>query len=293
MSEKETLRSKVERYPGRLSKLDTRVIEVLLADPIAASYQSAMDIADRAGVHQTTVIRFAQKLGYDGYLDLRQSLRHEHSENRDQSSAASRIFSRLHRSGKRPIADVFLETEIEALHNIPHHVTQTDLGRGTTLLANAGRIFIYARGHAGVLADHLSGRLDRLGFRAESLHLVDALTPQQIAAFGPDDALVAFALRRVPDQLPLLLSFCAGRGGHSIVIADMIGPSIRPVPDVLLAAPRGSETEWQTLSVPMAIANILLLELSRQVPDRASERLGRIDQTREELERLSQHPTTK
>ena len=98
------------------------------------------------------------------------------------------------------------------------------------------------------------------------------------------------ALRRVLEQLPLLLSFAGARGGRSIVISDMIGPSIRPRPDALLAAPRGSETEWQTLSVPMALANILLLELSRRQPQRAGETLGRIEETREELEDLLRRP---
>ena len=291
MDDSNNLRNRIQRYQGRLSKLDARVIEALLADPIAASYGTAKEVAELAGVHQTTVIRFARKLGYKGYLDLREALRHDHREgNSEGTSAASHIFNRLQHGGERPTMDVFLEIEIAALRGIPNHVARDDLTRAVGYATEAARIFIFARGHAGVLADHLAMRLDRLGFRAESLHFVDMLTPQQIAGFRQGDLLIAFALRRVPEQLPLLLSFAGARGGRSIVISDMIGPSIRPRPDALLAAPRGSETEWQTLSVPMALANILLLELSRRQPQRAGETLGRIEETREELEDLLRRP---
>ncbi|MFB9794834.1 MurR/RpiR family transcriptional regulator [Shinella granuli] len=278
------LRGRVEDFSGKLSKLDRQVIEALLVDPLGSSYETASEVAERAGVHQTTVIRFARKLGYDGFLEMRESLRKGHVQ---KASSASRVFSRIRTAGELSSIEAFLHSEIEALHQLPNHVRAADLESAATMLAKADRIMIFARGQAQVLGKFLALRLERLGFDAGAIDHIDLDTPNRIAGLKEGDVVISFALRRVPAQLPLLLSFCRRRRVRTLMISDMIGPSIRPSADILLAAPRGTETQSQTLSVPMAIANLLLLDLVQAVPQQARDALEGLDDGRVELEKLS------
>jgi DNA-binding MurR/RpiR family transcriptional regulator len=79
-----------------------------------------------------------------------------------------------------------------------------------------------------------------------------------------DDALVAFAFRRQPSHYAPLLQRAGKVGAVTVTIAGSIGPSLLPAADHLLSAPRsGSSDSFQTLSVPMAICNALILAMAR------------------------------
>ena len=75
--------------------------------------------------------------------------------------------------------------------------------------------------------------------------------------------LVVCAFRRPVDRLELICKHAEARGATTILISDLTGLNVRPRPAVLLAASRGPEGESQSLTVPMAICNALILELSR------------------------------
>ncbi|MGH1554141.1 hypothetical protein ACRAWF_25925 [Streptomyces sp. L7] len=64
-----------DRTRGTLGPQAGRVVHVLARAPQFAGYSSAREVAERAGVNVSTVVRTAQQLGFDGWPQLREELR--------------------------------------------------------------------------------------------------------------------------------------------------------------------------------------------------------------------------
>ncbi|MGB5629939.1 MAG: hypothetical protein WBM57_11265, partial [Woeseiaceae bacterium] len=60
---------------GDLTPTQRRIAEAALADPTLLAFGTVSDLADRVGTSRPSIVRFATKLGFDGYTDLQQHVR--------------------------------------------------------------------------------------------------------------------------------------------------------------------------------------------------------------------------
>jgi DNA-binding MurR/RpiR family transcriptional regulator len=257
----------------QLTEADRRVIAVLLSDEAASSYLPAHIIAARAGVHESTAGRLARKLGFETYRDLREELRGQVLED---ISPSVRLKSRLDRAGGGSILKSLVDSEIRALSALPDQIAQADLERSFALLKEARSIVTFGESHAGTLADLLARRLTRSGYRALSLQHADWAAADRLLDLRAGDALVAIAFRKPARTLQRVLSHAKRSGAVTILITDFATQALSTPPDVALIASRGGEGESQSLTVPMAICNTLILELSRADGGYSLESLDRL-----------------
>lgn len=275
------LAQQIEQHQGRLTPADERIVRSLLADPLAASFWSAGELAQRAGVHEASVVRLAQKLGYRGYPELRATLQDEVI---GDAKPAERVRRRLAQAGDDNLLAGLIGDEIAALQALVHSVTQAQLDAAAQLIARARRVAIFGSGHATALVDLMDRRLRRSGCATLVLPDNARELAEHLLALGADDAVLAFGFRVRPARLEPLLRYAAEQGSPAVLISDTIGPLIRPQPQVLLAAPRGAAGDYQTLSVPMAICNALVLTLARMDEGRSLASLGRLERLLEQFQ---------
>lgn len=114
---------------SKLNPTDLIVWRYIYAHKKECCYISIYDIADACNVSRTTVLRFAKKLGLDGFSDLKMMLKMEISQAREQ-----------------PSVDIAQAT-INLCQKVGEEVAKQDFTRINKLLYNAKRIFIYSSGH--------------------------------------------------------------------------------------------------------------------------------------------------
>lgn len=254
-----SLKTVVETYAGTLTASERRLVEALLSSPGEAALLSAADLAARVGAHQATAVRLAQKLGYRGYPELRARLQADLL----RPAPAARLQRRLEQSEPGVLA-ALVAGEVEALQALPAHVSQGDLERAAALLREAERVFLFAQGNASVLAELLERRLRRSGLRTVGLSGSGRDLAERLVTLSPGDLIVAFAFHREPAGFTQLLEVAQGVGARVLLVSDPFGSTVRPRPELVLAAPRGEPGVYQTLAVPMAVCNALVLTLAAQ-----------------------------
>ena len=268
----------IQRYDGRLTESDQRLVVALFANPAESAFLSATELASRAGVHATTAVRLAKKLGFDGYTDLQQRLREERVDAHD---LAERVRLRLDKMSDGAIMAALIESEVRALRQIPEHIPQEQIDKAAEAIIGASRIVLYGRGHSTALVDLMGRRLRRSGLNTIQITHVGWETGERLLEFGRGDALLGFAFRWPHKGLSKLLEHAGDVGATSILISDLIGPTIRPVPDIVLAASRGSLGESQSLTVPMAICNAIILVIAQLDGGKSVESLARLAEIRQ------------
>ena len=267
-----TFRTLVEQHRDRLTPADQRVLEVLLSHPTEAAFLPAEEIAQRAGVHQASATRLAKRLGYAGYPELRSELQ---AELLGGIGPGERVRRRLEHAEGSDLLQALVTDELASLEELPRHGGQGQLDVVADRLASARRVFLFGQGNATVLVEMMQRRLRRFGLDTVTLAGPGRDLAEQLLVLTDADVVLAFAFRRPPAGLEPLLGYAAERGTATVVITDTV-TALQPAPTTVLAAPRGSGREFQSLTVPMALANALLLTIARQAPNSSISALDRL-----------------
>jgi DNA-binding MurR/RpiR family transcriptional regulator len=255
-----------------LTEADRRLIEVLLADRTAGSFLPAHRVAGQAGVHASTAGRLARKLGFSSYREMRGALQDAVVADLDASVRVRRRLSRV--SGSSLLGSV-IDGEIRALSTLATQIADSDIVKAAGLLRDAGRILVFGEGHASSLADLFVRRLVRSGYRASVIAHADWQAADQLLGLTAGDVIVALVFRHDSPAATRIMSHAQGVGAGTLVITDR--RTGMPDCNVRLVADRGERGEFHSLTVPMAICNTLILELSRTDHGRSLKTLAQVE----------------
>lgn len=247
----------IQQQADRLTPSEQRLVTAVLAQPRQSALATVTDLAREAGVHEATVSRLARKLGYPGYAAFRTALQTEFLPTEETATRLQRSLQTAAGSG---VLATLVAEETAALANLVSHVNEDQLARAAALMIGARRLYIFGRGNAEALALMMAKRFRRFG---RDVHLLtgDARSlAEGVLGMGPSDVLLVYALRRAPRPYAALADHARALGVPVVAISDTLGPMLVPAPDLVLSAPRSSDVDsFQTLTVPMAISNAIVL----------------------------------
>jgi len=264
----------------KLTATDRKLADVLLADPRQAAFLSTNEIAERAAVHPTSAVRLARKLGFDGYPALRSTLQNDLF---DESAAAERVRRRIERLGKAEVLRAFVASEIKALERLPQQVTDADIAATARAIIRAGKIFLFGAGHSETLARLLQIRLQRGGYTAEILRGDSRETAALMLQADKGDVFVLFAFFAAQPRIRQFVEHARAVKAKTVLITDIISPAPLPKVDIILAATRGAPGEARSLTVPMAICNTIMLQVSKLDGGRMIRSLEQLETVRDNL----------
>ncbi|GAA3115548.1 MurR/RpiR family transcriptional regulator [Planomonospora alba] len=285
----------------RLSPVQRRIARYLDGNLAEAIFLSSVELADRAGVSQPSVTRFAMALGFAGYPELRQALRPlvvggaegaeagggaaaPEADGRGAAPAAAPAAGRG--AGRANDLQAAIDAEIRNLCAVRETLADpsavTELGAalacceplpvlGLRVSSGLATTFAYyaRRIHPDVrLLTHGGSEL------ADGLHAARRAG----AAW-----LLAVVLPRYPAEAVAALADARGLGLRTAVITDR-----REVPfeaDVVLAAPVGERLVFDSHAAPLALAMVLVEAMADAAPLRTQARL-------EEYERMTDQAGT-
>jgi DNA-binding MurR/RpiR family transcriptional regulator len=282
LGEPMTLREIVENYDGRLTNADRQLLDALFANPNEGTFLSAQEVAERASVHPTSAVRLAQKLGFSGYPELRAKLREDLL---GRPEAAERIQQRLEHLDQGSLK-AFVDSEVATLQALPEQVSQPDLEAAAHAIVDATRIFLFGYSHSEALVMLMEMRLARSGYTTRIMRQSEHHLATDLANMTENDVLLLFAFNAVDKRVPAILEHAALTGTRSIAITDSAGLLLRPNPDILMRASRGQPGEAQSLTVPMAICNTLILIISQLDQGHSINRLEKASAIRAKLREL-------
>ena len=274
----------VESFDGRLTESDRVILSILLNDPKSAVFLSVAQLAEKADVHKSTVVRLAHKLGFDGYPELRAQLR---SQLHPEVALDERSQQRLDSIAQGSNLNALIQSEIAALNAISESLSQTQVDAAANKLADAKIIHIVGRGSARPLIMHFDRRLRRLGFQTNvALNLQRRDLAEKFMSLGADDVVVFFAFQ-APASLPAgyegLILHSAEMGAKSIVISDSTGPTIRPRADITLSISRPDEGVMQLRTGPLVVCEALAMTLAHKNSEQAVTGLEGLERLRNNL----------
>ena len=277
--ELDDFRQRLEGHLPDLTKSQQQVASYLLASYDEAAFLPAAELATRLEVSEATLVRFAKAVGYSGYRELRRCLQ---GLFRAEATPASRLQHKLGElaSSQGHVLTKILAMEVQYLNEASQSIDLADFDQAVDILLSGRRIFVFASGPSGVLADLAELRLRRLGILTIAMTESGRHLLEKLQLLQPGDVVLVAGFHHVRPEIVAVLDHARAKGCRSILLTDTLGPVLRDKPDVILAARRGPVSTFHSLTVPMAVLNALILSVALARPDESLAALNRLDHLR-------------
>ncbi len=191
----EALRTLILDRRESLPKRIAQVAAYALDNPDEIAFGTAASIASSAGVQPSTLIRFAQHLGYDGFTSLQQVFRERLRERTTSYEERLTVVRGDADDGtsNRRIVDGFLAAASKSIDVMSRNIDDETLDRAVDLLNGAETIYILARRRSYPVASYIAYALGKLGVRSQLIESASGLSPEIISFATPRDAVIAIS----------------------------------------------------------------------------------------------------
>ncbi len=253
----------IENKMEEFSKGQRRIADYILDNYDKAAFMTASRLGSLAGVSESTVVRFAFELGYDGYPNMQKALQ-EMIRSRltatQRIQAAEDIFS-----GPDVLAAV-IQSDIDKLRLMIGQAEQKEFDRVVEKIMNSRHVYILGVRSSSFVAGYLNFYLHML---TENVTLVQSNAAgeifEQLLHIGPGDVMIAISFPRYSNVTINTAKFARDRGADIIAITDNELSPIYQVSDAALLAPCEMISFVDSMVAPLSLMNALLVALSNRV----------------------------
>ncbi len=274
---KDDLLQRIEELMPQFSKSQKLIAGYILEHYEKAAYMTALKLGNAVNVSESTVVRFAIELGYEGYPQLQRSLQ-SHIKNR--LTSLQRMDVARNRIGDMDPVEVVLTQDIDKIRRTIGDVNREDFAAAVNAIISAKRIYIQGAMSSSILARfmhyYLRLILDKVTFIGS---VGTSEIYQQMLHIGDGDLLVAMSFPRYASGTIQACRFARDSGAKIIAITDSENSPLTPLADISLYAYSDMVSFVDSLVAPMSLINALIVAVS----DRNTESAER---NFEKLERL-------
>jgi DNA-binding MurR/RpiR family transcriptional regulator len=276
----ESLRALILDRRHTLPKRIAQVAAYALDNPDEIAFGTAASIAASAGVQPSTLIRFAQHLGFAGFTSLQSVFR---ERLRERNSSYEERLSGIRAAGNdgttnRGILIGFLAASESSLATIARTVNDDTLDRAVALLAEAETIYILARRRSYPVASYIAYALGKLKVRSQIVDSPSGLNPELISFATPRDAALAVSFSPYAPATIEETRLLSEQGVPVVAITDSAFSPLAQFADIWFEVAEADYGGFRSLSATMALSMTLsvgVAELRRSKGVRSKTRMQR------------------
>lgn len=275
-----TLGELIHQQAGRLTPAERKVARKLFTTNLMAGFDTVAGLSAECGVSGPTVVRFANKLGFNGYADFQRALRRDLSARID---SPLRLYGRAGRDGNGdPLLEVARTTFRESIDATFSGISAQAFDEVTALLADPRRGLWMSGGRfSQSCAVLLQAHLYQLRPRTQLVSYAPAGRPDALLDLGRRDVMVLFDLRRYQKDTIALADAANARGAVIVLITD---PWLSPIADNahhILTVDVEAPSPYDSLVACTALVETLVAGVIRRSGSSSRKRIAALESLRE------------
>ena len=262
--------------PG-FSKGQKQIARFILEHYDKAAFMTASRLGVTVGVSESTVVRFATELGYDGYPHLQRALQ---EMIRNKLTSVQRMEVAGDRMGGRDVLQTVLHADTDMIRVTLDEIDRDAFQGAVDALMGAKRIYILGVRSSSALASFL-GFYFNLLFENVTLVHTNSVSEifEQVLRVGPGDVLFGISFPRYSKRTLSAMKYARDRGARVIALTDSQLSPLARVADHVLLARSDMASFVDSLVAPLSVINALIVAVGMS-------RRDEIEQTFNKLERI-------
>lgn len=241
-----------------------------------AAFMTAGKLGDTVGVSESTVVRFASELGYDGYPGMRRAMQ---EMIRNRLTAVQRIEVARSQIDNGNILDAVLSTDTEKLRLTQEEVNKADFDRAVDEILKARTIYIVGMRSSTSLASFMGFYLNLL---LDNVHLVHDTSVsevyEQVFRIREGDVFIGISYPRYSSRTIKAMRFAVDAGATVIGITDGQSSPFVGLADINLFAKSDMVSFLDSLVAPMSLINALIVAIGFRRPDALSDTFDHLEE---------------
>ena len=265
---------RLNRSGKKLSKSHRRIAEYIAQYYDKAVYMTASRLGEMAGVSESTVVRFAVAIGYEGYPQLQQSLQ----ELVRHRLTATQRFEMSSDISEGSVLSTVLKADMQNIRSTIEGIDEKAFLDAVRVISGARRLYILGLRSAAPLAEftgyYLHYVLDDV--RVAAAASTDVF--EGISRIEKDDVLLAISFPRYSSRTIEAMNFARIRGAQVIGITDGPMSPLHESANICLSVRTDMASFVDSMAAPMSVINALIVALGLKNKDAVSERFRQLEE---------------
>jgi DNA-binding MurR/RpiR family transcriptional regulator len=254
---------------GRASALPKRLTQIAgfaLDNPDEIAFGTVSSIAEQAAVQPSTLVRFAQAMGYQGFSDMQEIFR---SRLRDRILNYGERLEQLRAHAKdtsksNVIFQGFCEASARSIAALEEKLQPGDLDRVVERLAAAETIYLIGLRRSFPIASYMAYAFGKLGVRASLVDAVGGLAAEQMTFARPADVVLAVSFAPYASETVALARAAAQKSIPVVAVTDNPFSPLAQIAETWLEVSEANFEGFRSMAATLTLAMTLTVAVAER-----------------------------
>jgi DNA-binding MurR/RpiR family transcriptional regulator len=273
---------KLQEIMPTLSKGHKKIAEYIMERYDKAAFMTASKLGTIVGVSESTVVRFATELGFEGYPELQRALK-EYTSNK--LTTVQRIDVMNDQLSGNDVYEKVLNMDIDKIRKTLEEGDRDEFYRTVDALCAAKNIYVIGARSAAVLARFLSFYFNMMFDNVKLVHTTSTSEMfEQILNIGENDIMIGISFPRYSTHTVKAFRYAHEQGAKVIAITDSTASPLAEYADNMLLARSDMVSFADSLVAPMSVINALIVAVGMRKSDYVVKNYERLNAVYDEFE---------
>ncbi len=272
-SQLSNLQDEIRQRYDSLSKRLKQVAQYVLDNNNSIVFDTVATIAERADVPPSTLIRFANAFGFDGFNEMKQifreNLMEETSNYTERLQLSRKLAENESPETSRDILNIFAQANSQALQKLAAQTSTQQLKQAVDILKNANNIFIIGLKRSFSIACYLDYALHHLDCRSFVINGLGGMFDEQLNQVKKGDAVVAISFSPYAQETLNIMNVTAQKGIKQIAITDSQISPLLMFSDVSFVIKEAQVKGFRSQCASMTLVQTLAIALGLEKEQKA------------------------
>ena len=250
--------SHIQSQYTRFSKGQKLIAQYILKNYDKVAFMTACKLGEAVGVSESTVVRFANALGYSGYPKLQDALQ---EVIKNKLTTVQRVDMVKEFNDDSAILKKIVKSDMDNIKDTLEEIDEKAFEEAANRILKAKRIYIVGMRSSFTIAQYLGFYL---GIILDSVHVIrtdmgDAF--EQVVKINEADVLIAISFPRYSKKSYQIVSYAKEKGAHIVSLTDSPFAPVASFTDNLLLVKSNMVSFVDSLVPALSIANALIVSV--------------------------------
>ncbi|MGI6604125.1 MAG: MurR/RpiR family transcriptional regulator [bacterium] len=271
------LEARIKKGFGDLSGAQRALAEFILHNYEQAAFLTAARLGALVGVSESTVVRFAYTLGYQGWPEL-QGVLQEMVRSRLSTADRLRLSVAPVAGESESVPREILTTDLENLRRTLQELKDDDFDAAVDAVIASRDIYVLGSRSAHSLALFLAFYLQMIGKRVRVVPQGVSSIFEELATVRSEDLVIGISFPRYTRLTIQGFEFARARGARMLALTDSILSPLALLADITLTAQSNLGSFIESFVAPLSVINALLTAVGRRDKEKTLARLDELEE---------------
>ncbi len=265
----------IQEAQVKFSKGQRRIAKYIAENYDKAAFMTAGKLGKTVGVSESTVVRFAAELGYDGYPGMRKALQ---EMVRSRLTSLQRIEVARDNMGNKDILTAVLNADIDKIRMTLEDVDKGEFDRAVNAILGAKRIYILGMRSSLALANFMGFYFNLLFENVEivSNNSVSEVF-EKIFRIQKGDVMIGISFPRYSSRAVKAMAFAHDMGATVIGLTDGALSPVSQISDIKLYARSDMVSFLDSLVAPLSLINALTVAVGAKINEELAQTFEKLE----------------